>query len=435
LEILQVSSNGGTPEALTAADPEKGEVDLLLSDVLPGGKAILFSVWIGGRAWDELPIVVYSLETGERRVVVEGGTNARYVPTGHLVYVRSGVLMAAPFDLGRLEVTGAAVPVIEDVLQSSSSSLAQFSFSNGGWLVYLPGGVHLEERTLVWVDREGRAEPLPAPRRPYLSPRLSRDGQRLAVSIEGPLWDAWSYEIGRDTLTRLTFEGDSIAFVWTPDGTRLSFSSTRAGPYNMFWMPADGSGPAERLHVSENEQFPTSWSPDGRLLAFVEVHPETGADIWILSMDGEQTPHPFLVTPFNEGNAEFSPDGGWLAYESDESGQPEVYLRPYPGPGGKRQVSSGGGSDPVWAPDGRALFYRADDKMMAVPVGLTPELTVGKARLLFEGKYASGTGRDYDLSPDGRRFLMLRSEEESGPKHINVVLNWFEELERLVPTN
>jgi dipeptidyl aminopeptidase/acylaminoacyl peptidase len=217
-----------------------------------------------------------------------------------------------------------------------------------------------------------------------------------------------------------------MAFVWTPDGNRLTFASTRTGRYNLFSMPADGSGSPERLLISENMQFPNSWSPDGRLLAFTEIHPDTGADIWVLSMEDESTPRPFLVTRFNEGNAKFSPDGGCLAYQSDESGQAEVYLQPYPGPGGKRQISSGGGYGPLWAPDGRTLFYHADDKMMAVPVGPPPEVTVGKPRLLFERNDLAAV--DHDLSPDGQRFLMIQEEKDSGPKHINV---WFEELERL----
>ena len=207
---------------------------------------------IGG-IWDVAQIVVEHLETGERRVVIEGGSHARYVPTGHLVYARAGRLLAVPFDLGRLEVTGAPVPVVEGVKRTYAytTGVTQFSFSGNGSLVYVPLGEQEVERTLVWVDRKGAIEALAAPPRAYENPRLSPDGRRVAVAIQEANTDVWVYDILRSTLTRLTFEAYNILPIWTPDGKRVTFGSDMAGgPRNLFWKPADGSGTAERLTTS-----------------------------------------------------------------------------------------------------------------------------------------------------------------------------------------
>ena len=225
--------------------------------------------------------------------------------------------------------------------------------------------------------------------------------------------------------------------LWTPDGKRVTFSSTRAGgPENLFWKAADGSGPAEQLTESERRQVPSSWSPDGQVLAFSEL-PLTAADIWVLPLQGERKPRPFLQTQFQEAAAVFSPDGHWLAYTSDESGRPEVYVRPYLGPGGKWQISNEGGTEPVWAQNGRELFYREGNKMMAVEITMRPTFHAGTPTLLFEGQYFRDlalTEADYDITRDGQRFLMIQPGEQEAATQINVVLNWFEELKRLVPT-
>ena len=248
----------------------------------------------------------------------------------------------------------------------------------------------------------------------------------------------WLYDLTRETLTRFTFEGDvNSSPAWTPDGKRIAFTSTKDGPLNIFWQLADGSGGLEKLNTSENAQVPMSWSPDGKLLAFLEVNQATAYDIWVLRL-GDRKAQPFLRTPFSEAVPRFSPDGRWLAYISNESGHYEIYVQPYPGPGGKRQISTEGGTEPVWNPNGRELFYRSGDKMMAVDVTTQPSFAAGKPRMLFEGRYerAPLTNPNYAVSADGQRFLMLKPDEqaEEAPTQINVVLNWFEELKRLVPT-
>jgi eukaryotic-like serine/threonine-protein kinase len=442
--LQQVSDAGGTPQVLTRR--EKGEVSHRWPEFLPGSKAVLFDAGATNTNWTNAHVAVHLVGTGERRDLVQGGMYPRFATSGHLVYAQGGSLIAVPFDPQRLAVTGAAVPVAEGVLQFPSSGAAQYGFSATGSLVYLPGGIQSAQTRLVWVNRTGAEQPLAAPARGYQFPRLSPDGRRIAVGIVEQESQCWLYDIARETLTRFTFQGGSnILGAWTADGKRIAFQSTKEGAPNLFWQLADGSGGQERLTTSEYTDAPASWSPDGRLLAFIEINPTTGYDIWVLRMGDPSAAsgqvrkaEPFLRTPFNESAPRFSPDGRWLAYMSDESGGREIYVQPYPGPGGKWQISTEGGTEPVWNPNGRELFYRSGDKMMAVEITAQPSFSVGKPKVLFEGRYVltAATFPNYDVSPDGQRFLMIKpsEQEQAAPTQINVVLNWFEELKRRVPT-
>ena len=363
----------------------------------------------------------------------------RYTPPGQLVYWRAGTLLALPLDLARLEVTGSIpVAIAEGVMVTGTvfgALGAQFASSSTGSLAYFPLAPHQYERRLVWVDRKGEVQPIPAPPRSYLNAALSPDGRQVAVGILSNTWDTWIYDLTRGTLTRLASEASSSQFpIWTPDGKRVTYRGTRAGFRNLYWKLADGTGSEERLTSSENAQEPLSWSPDGKVLAFDDESPITGADIWTLRVEGDPgkpgqagKPRVLLKTPFLETAEQFSPDGRWLAYESDESGRNEIYVQPFPGPGGKWQVSTEGGSEARWAANGRELFYRNGDRMMVVEVSATPSgFSAGKPRLLFEGKYLAGgrTGA-YSVSPDGQRFLMIQTVEPEQPAtQINVVLNW-----------
>jgi Tol biopolymer transport system component len=343
--------------------------------------------------------------------------------------------MAVPFDLPRLTVTGAAVPVMDGVKESGTGG-AQYSFSATGSLVYVPGGIESAQSRLVWVSRNGSEQLLAAPAHNYVAPALSPDGRRIAVSLLEQESQVWLYDLSRDTMTRLTFDGNyNLVSLWTPNGKRIAFTSNKEGPRNLFWQLADGSGGLERLTTSGYTQLPGSWSPDGQLLAYSEVNSTTGYDIWVLRLS-DRTAQPFLRTQFNEAVPQFSPDGHWLAYVSDESGRREIYVQPYPGPGGKWQISTEGGTEPLWNRNGRELFYRSGSKMMVVDVSTQPSFTTGKPRMLFEAPYvlAAGTTPYYDVSSDGQRFLMLKHVEQAAPTQINVVLNWFEELKQKVPT-
>jgi len=426
--LQQVRDSGGTP--VTIARLQGSDGVHRMPEVLPQGRGILFAV-AGNQS---SAIAVYSTATHERRDLVPAGTAPHYSPTGHLVYVQAGTLLAAPFDLNTLTLTRDPVPVLQGVLQTNPG-FPYYSFSDTGTLVYVSGAAQVS-RSLVWVARNGTVQPLPAPAREYDWPRLAPDGKRIAVEVGGQVW---IYDTTRDTLTRLTFDGgQNDGPLWSPDGTRVAVRSNRGGPPgSVFWQMSDGSGGAERLSTSEQvSDLPLSFSPNGQLMTFIRADPKTLRDIWVLSLkDHKRTS--FLVTPATEGAPRFSPDGRWLAYVSDESGRPEVYVQPYPGPGGKWQISSDGGTEPAWNPTGRELFYRSGDKMMAVPVTLQPSFSAGRPAMLFEGTYLSSTfpltGVTYDVTHDGQRFLMVRDQPTSATQ-INVVVNWFEELKRLVPT-
>jgi Tol biopolymer transport system component len=336
--------------------------------------------------------------------------------------------MAVPFNLQRLEAAANAPVALDDIVDGD-----YFAISRDGTLAYKPGGKTLDAQ-LAWVDRRGEMQRLPAPPRNYWSPSLSPDGGRAALESVGGVLDIVIYDLERGTLSRLTSEGSSQVPIWTPDGSRIVYRATRAGTRNLFWKPVDGGGPEERLTTGEYVHTPHSWSPDGKLLAYEEEHPETGDDIWLLPIEGDRSPRPFLKTRFHEWFPRFSPDGRWLAYVSNESGRDEVYVQPFPGPGRRWQISTEGGTAPVWARSGRELFYRNGRQLMSVEVATQPGFSATHPRSLFEGQYRIFR-TDYDVSPDGQRFLMLEPLEPPQPAtQINVVLNWFEELKQKVPT-
>jgi serine/threonine protein kinase/Tol biopolymer transport system component len=435
--LLQIPDAGGVSQSVTHL--EKDEAWQYWPEVLPDSKAVLFKT-----ANSNPGIVIQSLATNERRDLIAGGTFPRYAASNHLIFAQGGNLMAAPFDLQLLRVTGAAVPVIEGVLSLSTNEATQYGISSSGALVYIPGKP-TGARRLVWVNRNGTEQILAAPPHNYQNPRVSPDGRRVAVSITEQDTQTWLYDFARDTLTRLTFGGTLNELpAWSPDGKRIAFTSNREGPENIFWQLADGSGGLERLTTGKLDQAPRSFSPNGQLLAFVERDPNTGFDIWVLRMSDPSAgsgqgrkAQPFLNTPFTESAPNFSPDGHWLAYVSDESGRMEIYIQPYPGPRGKYQIPTDDGREPVWNPNGRELFYRSGDKMMAVDIMRRPSFTVGKPRMLFQGVYlrAFGVQPMYDVSPDGQRFLMIKpSEQPISLTQIVVVQNWFEELKQIVPT-
>jgi Tol biopolymer transport system component len=428
-----VSKDGGTVGSLTELDRQKGEGSHRFPHHLPGDGALLFTVGTGG-SWDDARIELLKLGSGERKVLLEGGSDARYVPTGHLVYLRAGTLMAVPFDLGRFEITGDRVELVQGVLPSTGNSgAAQVAFADAGASVYLSGDGRAGERTLVWVDRKGAEEPLPLPPGGYQHPNLSPNGQRVVLNIDrGNSSQVWVYDLRRGFLDPITVENHNSFPIWTSDDKVTYVSNKAGGRRNLFWKTADSSSSEEQLAASENPQVPGSWSPNGQTLAFFENDPATGLDIWTLSLDNRGKPELLVRTPSREGNAAFSPDGHWIAYTSNKSGQDEVYVQSFPGKDSGPRVSTQGGREPVWSRDGRELFYRSGDKMMAVATTFEPKFDPPKAEVLFERRYSRTTPRNYDVHPDGR-FLMLK-ESEVEATHINLVLNWTEELKRLVPT-
>jgi serine/threonine-protein kinase len=436
--LFRVTAAGGAPEVLTALDQAKGEVSHRWPQFLPGGDAVLFTSHTAASSFDNANIEVVTISTGERRVVYQGGSYARYAASGHIVFVRQGTLFAAPFDLGSLEMTGSPAPIIEGLTSNTESDGgAQFDISDNGTLIYLSGAVGGPKYSLVWVDRHGVTRPMFEDRQEFDTPRFSPDGRQLAVDIgSGPRADVWVYDLQRGVSTRLTFgEGADLGPFWSPDGERVAFSSDRGGgTLNLYWTRADGSGDAERLTDSPNFQTGNSFTPDGAFLVFHEQKPELSYDLMALPLDGDRKPEDFLSTPFGEGEPELSPNGRWVAYMSNESGTFEVYVRPFPQRAGKWQISTGGGIYPRWSRDGRELYYRTERGLMVVSVETGGDtFRADKPETLFEGNFVYlGSSGDYDVHPDGR-FVMLQSEEledMTEHSHITMVTNWFEELRR-----
>jgi len=441
-EISRVPDTGGTPIKVTALNG--AERVHLWPEVLPDASAVLFTAFDARSS--NGTIYVQSLTTGERHRLVDG-IAPHFVPPGYLLFGRTTSLLAAPFDVTRGALTGAPVAFVNNVLGSRpDTGIQNASGIQGAPEVALSqrafayvAAVPASQRMLVWVDRTGAEQAFMAPSRAYFQPRLSPDGNRLVVAIaEEDRANLWLNDVVRGTLTRLTFTGSSSYPLWSPDARRLAFQSIREGRWNIFWKLADGSESDEALMTSDHAVVPLSWSPDGKMLAYVDVDPVTLQDIRLLPLagGGAESTRPFLRTPFAEGATQFSPDGRWLAYVSNESGRNEVYVRPYPGPGEKFQVSTGGGNEPTWPRAGHELFYRNEDRMMVVDVTIGPRFAPGVPRQLFDRPYARSVSLwpNYDVTPDGTRFVMIKSADEGADVgQVNVIMNWVEELKRRVP--
>jgi serine/threonine-protein kinase len=435
--LMQVSAAGGIPTPL-GRKPDQGR-EYWYPQILPGGRAVLFTSSVS--TVDSGQIEVLRLDTGEQRTLLPGAAG-RLLPTGHLVFLRGGALWAVRFDLDRLDVVGTPALVAEGVRVEVGGAV-QYATSDDGTLVYVAGtGVIVPTANLAWVDRSGREELVKAPARGYYAPRVSPDGTRAAIDVRDQDNDIWIWDFGRQTLTRLTFDpGNDQYPLWTADGQRVAFSSTREQTLSPFWQAADGTGVPQRLATTATPLDQSSLSPDGKRMVLRNLTPGNGEDIVMLSMEGERHIEPLIHSPFRERNAEISPDGRWIAYQSNESGVDQVYVRPFPAvDSGRWQVSTNGGQKPFWARNGRELFYIANDgSLMSVPIQAGTVFNFGNPARLFDASPYIGNGlvgRTLDVSPDGRRFLMIKSlKQEETTAQINVVLNWTEELKQKVPVN
>jgi serine/threonine-protein kinase len=442
--LQRVSAAGGTAEVLTRPDRAQGEADHVWPEILPGGHVVLFTITSQTGQLDMAQVAVRDLRTGTQKVLVRGGSHGHYVTSGHLVYVAAGTLHAIRFDPNRLETQGTAVPVLPQLAVTGDGAV-DFAVAADGTLIYVnaPGSFEANKRTLVWVDRTGKEEPVGTPPRAYEHPRLSPEGTRVAIYSADQERDIWIWDLGRATLTRLTLDPGSDQFpLWTPDGRRIIFSSQRGiGQPNLWSQTADGTGVAERLTTNSHAQFLNGITPDGTAVLYNETTP-TGRDLLQVELGGSHRVTPLLQTKFDERNGIVSPDGRWLAYESDNSGSFEIYVRPYPNVGdGQWQVSTAGGRQPLWARSGKELFYiGANGTLLRVPVEASGGTwhAVAPIKLLEERYYTgAGSGRAYDVSPDGRRFLMIKgpaTDTGAVPPAVILVQHWDEELKRLVPT-
>ena len=446
--ISKVPAAGGSPVAITQPDGKRH----LLPHSLGRGNALLITEITsqdhGASQWEKANVILRSSDNGQERVVLSGAADARYVDTGHLVYMKTGTLTAVPFNVQSLEVTGGPTALIEGVMQAvnapnlaDETGAGQYAVSDAGTLVYAAGGIGpVFQRSLVWVGRDGTAQTVAtAPAGPFLNPRLSPDGRRIAVSVRQGATrasDLWVYDAERGAPTRVTFDGANAA-IWSPDSKRLVYGAGR-----LFVMNADGTGRPEQLTTGDDNQTPSSWAAGSGAIAFLQRTPGGLSGIWVLPVDGDRKPTLFLESRFTLWQPAFSPDGHWIAYVSNESGEPEVYVQPYPGPGERVRVSTAGGSEPIWTSRGRELLYRSggpdEQQFLSAAIASLSPFRTAVPRVLFKTKVGeydrTAPVSAWDAAADGQRLLLLRNHESTDKPvtSMHVVLHWTDELKRRV---
>jgi hypothetical protein len=446
--LERVPDNGGTPRPLTKLSP--GEHTHRWPQVLPGARAVLFTASAQPGNYENASIEVVTIQTGERKTLLRGGYYGRYLPSGHLIYMHQGTLFTARMDISRLALTSPPAPILENVAARVGEGSAAFDFSRSGTFMYLSGSSRVQS-TVAWLEKSGKLQPLLRTPAVYNWLRLSPDGKRLALGIEqGGDRDIWVYDLERETMSRVTSGGDNRQPVWSPDGKHLAYTSGQG--FNIWWTRADGSGEARRLTEATDIQAATSFSPDGKRVAFEDV---VRSLVWTVPLEAAGTDHPkagkpepFLSRPQEArgiittlGAAAFSPDGRWLAYASNESGSYQINVGPFPGPGGKWQISTEGGTSPIWSPNGRQLFHTASDRrIMVASYTIRGGSFVAEKpapwcdfQAIMQGPPLLFTTSNIDLAPDGKRFAVLiaaKTEPQKPPTHVNVLFNFFDELRR-----
>jgi Tol biopolymer transport system component len=415
--ISRVSQDGGPVQPVTQLDKADGEKSHRWPIVLPGGKALVYAA-LTGRSWSEGQIVLKRLDTGERRILVRGGTSPLYAPTGHLVYAHDGSLYAVRFDLARLEVTGQPVEVAHDVYIEASGA-AGAAFTSSGLLVYVPSSSVQSRRVLTRVDRSGTGAPLSDRLEKYQEPALSPDGNRIALQFDAVVW---VFDVSRKTFTQLTSGARATRPAWTPDGKNVLYGYEKGGPWNVFSRPADGSGAEQRLWQSPHMQIPAGEAPDGRSLLVGDGEPLVLRLATLPPVAGEKPRD--LGVPGRPTDGRFSPDGRWIVYMDAGSARPEIFVIPASGGEGKWQISNEGGSAPRWSRSGKEIFYLSGENLMAVPVETQPRFEPGVAAKLF----SKPDLQYFDVEPDGEHFVLLESPEPSTRMTLGVVVNWFSRL-------
>jgi serine/threonine-protein kinase len=437
--IWRVPEGGGPATEVTRRDPERGEISHRWPQVIPGTNVLVFGVWTGPGD-DEHSVAMQTIGETERHVLVKAADAPRYsAKAGRLFYTHLGDLYAVPWSPSRKDL-GTAVPLAASVHPNDTignEGCGNYAVSDDGDLAYIGGGLARAAMRLVWIDRAGHATPTGAPDRPYENVVLSPDGTRAVVQIRGSSTDLWTYDFARNTLSPLaSATGSSQAPIFTPDGSRLIYRATRKGFRNVYWRAADGSGTEEPLtNKADVSQTPTSVSRDGGTLLYNENNPADpgGTSMWIVELQGDRKPKLLLDNPGGEFDPQFSPDGRWIAYQAPVSTRQEIFVMPYPGPGPRRQVSSDGGDEPLWSHDGRELFFQGAEGLMGVTVTTGASFSASTPRLVHEGRFfrTINGNTSYSVTADGSRFLRLQPiAPERAITRIDLVLNWFSELEK-----
>jgi len=442
--IYRVPATGGPAERVVEPEPGSGQ-SLYLSELLPDGDSLLFSATTGN--WDAADLFVQSLTTGERRMVIAGGNDARYLPTGHIVYAFEDVLFGVPFDLATLNVTGGSVPLVSGLLRATLTGAGNYAIGDDGTLVYITGESGFAANELVWVHRDGRDEPFAGLQTAqHVNPRISPDGRRLAITIAGSGeggeggQDIWVYDLVRPGAPdRLTFDpGFDMRPIWSPDSQRVIYYSSRDGG-SVLMRAADGTGTERKIISTTGSQLlPEAMLPDESAI-IVRTEFVSDRSLYLVTADEDRVP--LLEEPYNEAFSDLSPDGRWLAYTSDETGRYEIYLRPFPNVDDRRvKVTTNGGVEPLWSSDGQELYYLNGNTAYAVAIDGDDDISVGDPVAMFSGNfYLNDASRpNWDNHPDGDRFLMIRNAapgELAAETKIVVVENWLDELKRLAPTN
>ncbi len=430
--IYRIPAAGGKPEQVTTLDAARDELSHRYPVILPGGKAILFTVGYLGHGFERASIGIKSFGAPSHEILIETGTWPRYLPTGHLAYVSAGTLFVVPFDIDALKITGSAMPLLQGVQWESGTGLAAYDVSVNGILVYLKGEA-TDRRRLLRVSRRGESAPLSEQFQAWNYPRFTPDGKRVVVEIEGVTHDIWVLDVERGTLGRLTFEGGAHLPSVSPDGLSVVYDATsRADGGGIFLRRLDGTGQETRLTTySKGRQRALGLSPDGRTLLYSDIGEGRSTDVMAITMEGNRTPVPVLSEKHEEWGAQLSRDGRLNAYVSSATGRPEVYVRSYPEAGGRWQISIDGGRMPVWSRDGAELFYVGGNTLMAVGIDTDPVFSAGRPEALFEGNYFPfDRGTTYDVAPDGKSFVVVALGDTGRRPMLNVVLNWFEEIRR-----
>ena len=447
------ASSAGGIETVAEPDTASGEIALLCPEMLPGGKHLLCSAYggqtrDGGAAIDEAPIVAIDLRTRQRKPLIHAGANPRVVASGHLLFTRSGSLFAAPFDTDRVEILGTPAEVARGLLGNALGASAHAGCSLDGTLVYAPGQMISAEHEALLVSRPAAPDAQPASllsrRGPFVAPALAPAGpRRLAMQVMGPTNQLWLFDLDSGAATQLTFNSDNDCPVWTPDGTRIAFRSNMSGKAELYWMPADGSAAPELIPSTDGAPSPSAFSPDGSLLLFTRVRPAGGTEIWSVRPEQPQSARPVVQMAASAWGGVISPDGRFLAFVSDQTGRPEIYVQPMSAAGApspQRWQATSGGTDgglaPLWSRAGGELFYRTRDAVICPRVAVEPTFQFGRPRIVAQGAFLAPTALapNYDAFPDGQGIVVLRARENAQPpRELSVVMNWFDELRKLAP--